>query len=298
MEFRGKSVKQGVRLATGANQYHVGDIGSDTDWTAALQGCKVVVHLAARVHVMHDAASDPLAAFRAVNTAGTLNLARQAAQSGVGRFVFLSSIKVNGEETVSAVYRETDAPNPQDPYAISKWEAEQRLRQISAETGMEVVILRPPLIYGPGVKANFYQLLRLVDLGLPLPFSAINNRRSMIYLGNLVDALVTVVEHPSAAGKTYLLSDGADISTAGLVSAIASAMNKPDRSWPLPPGMLRLAGNMIGKAEEMARLTGSLQVDSGLIRRELGWSPPYTLEQGLSETAKWYRHHQEIRKTA
>lgn len=270
-----------------ATRQHVGDIGAATDWTAALSGCSTVVHLAARVHVMHDAVSDPLLAFREVNAAGTLNLARQAASENVWRFVYLSSIKVNGEGREEP-YRESDNTAPQDLYAISKWEAEQGLRQIERETGMEVVILRPPLVYGPGVKANFLRLLRAVDKGWPLPLGAVENRRSLLYLGNLVDAIQLCLVHPAAAGQTYLLSDGEDVSSPELFRLLARAMGRPSRLLPVPPTWLRLAGWLLGRRAEVDRLLGSLVVDSSLIRQELGWSPPFQLDAGLTETVRHY----------
>lgn len=265
----------------------VGDIHASTDWTAALSGCSAVIHLAARVHVMRDEASDPQAAFRAVNVDGTLNLARQAAQAGVRRFVFLSSIKVNGEGREES-YRQGDAPCPQDPYAVSKWETEQGLHGIAAETGMEVVILRPPLVYGPGVKANFQRLLGAVDKGWPLPLGAIENRRSLLYLGNLVDAIQLCLAHPAAAGQTYLVSDGEDVSSPELVRRLARAMGRPARLLPVPPAWMRLAGRLAGRRADVDRLLGSLVVDSSRIRRELGWSPPFSLDAGLAETAQRY----------
>ncbi len=279
----------------------VGDIGLDTDWRFALtpspsplgrgESVDVVVHLAARVHVMHDEATDPLAEFRKVNVEGTLNLARQAAAAGVRRFVFLSSVKVNGEGR-DVPYRETDAAAPQDAYAVSKWEAEQGLMAIAQETGMEVVILRPPLVYGPGVGANFLRLLRMVERGVPLPLGAIDNRRSLLYLGNLVDAIALCLAHPAAANRTYLVADGEDVSTPELIRRLAALMGGPARLWPVPPGLLELAGKLVGKSAEVQRLLGSLAVDSGAIRRELGWQPPFTLEEGLAETVRWYRGSQ------
>jgi len=270
-----------------ATRQRVGDLGVSTDWSSALSGCTAVVHLAARVHVMRDVASDPLAAFRAVNVDGTINLAHQAARAGVRRFVYLSSIKVNGEGREEP-YREGDTPSPQAPYAISKWEAEQGLRQIELETGMEVVILRPPLVYGPDVKANFQRLLATVDKGWPLPLGAVENRRSLLYLGNLVDAIQLCLEHPAAAGQTYLLSDGEDVSSPELVRLLARAMGRPARLLPVPPAWLRLAGGLLGRRAEVERLLGSLVVDSSRIRRELGWSPPFCLDAGLAETAQHY----------
>lgn len=256
---------------------------SQTDWRAALIGCDAVVHLAARVHVMHDTAANPSALYRATNTDATLNLARQAAQAGVKRFVFVSSIKVNGEGR-DAAYRETDAPVPEDAYAISKWEAEQGLWQIAQETGLEVVVLRPPLVYGPGVKANFRRLLDTVARGWPLPLAAIGNRRSLLYLGNFVDVIRLCVEHPAAAGQTFLVDDGRPVSTPELVRAVAHAMGRPVRLLAIPVGMLEFAGALLGKRAAVARLTGSLWLDSSLIRTCLGWTPPYSMEAGLAAT--------------
>jgi UDP-glucose 4-epimerase len=261
----------------------VPDMNAQTDWHPALAGCDAVVHLAARVHVMHDTAADPLALYRATNTEATLNLARQATQAGVKRFVFVSSIKVNGEGRDQA-YRETDEPAPEDAYAVSKWEAEQGLRQIARETGLEVVVLRPPLVYGPGVKANFRRLLRTVARGWPLPLAAIHNRRSLLYLGNFVDAIRVCVEHPAAAGQTFLLDDGQPVSTPDLVRAVARAMGRPARLLAVPVGMLEIAAALLGKRAAVARLKGSLWVDSSLIRTRLGWTPPYSMEAGLAET--------------
>jgi len=275
--------KEGRALMEGVDPVVVGTINADTDWKAALATCNVVVHLAARVHVMDDTASDPLAAFREVNAEGTLNLARQAARSGVKRFVFISTVKVNGEGC-DAPYRETDAAAPEDAYAISKWEAEQGLRQIERETGMEVVILRPPLVYGPGVKANFQRLLQVVRRGWPLPLGAIRNRRSLLYLGNFVDAIRLCVEHPAAAGQTFLLDDGEPVSTPELIRALARAMGRPARLLVIPVGMLEFAGALLGKRAAVARLTGSLWVDGSVIRTRLGWTPPFSMAAGLAAT--------------
>ncbi len=260
----------------------VGDIDAATDWRAALSECDAVVHLAARVHRMHDA-PDAAARYRATNTEATLNLARQAAGLGARRFVFVSSIKVNGEGRAEA-YRETDLPAPQDAYAISKWEAEQGLWRIAHETGLQVVVLRPPLVYGPGVKANFLALLRLVARGWPLPLGAIDNRRSLLYLENFVDAIALCLEHPEAAGQTFLIDDGVAVSTPDLVRAIALAMHRPARLLAVPPGLLSLAGALVGRRAAVARLTESLWVDASLIRARLGWRPPFTLAQGLAAT--------------
>jgi len=280
----GYEVVPAVRSKSGSpHEVVVGNLDASTDWRPALTGCDVVIHLAARVHVMNDEAQDPLALYRATNTEATLNLARQAAQAGVKRFVFISTIKVNGEGS-DVPYRETDVPAPEDAYAISKWEAEQGLQRIAADTGLEVVILRPPLVYGPGVKANFLRLLRTVGRGWPLPLGAIRNRRSLLYLGNFVDAIQVCVEHPAAAGQTFLLDDGEPVSTPELIRALARAMGRPARLPAVPVGVLALAGALLGKRAAVARLTGSLFVDSSLIRSRLGWTPPYTMGQGLDAT--------------
>lgn len=268
----------------------VGAIDGGTDWTAALRDAEVVIHLAARVHVMKDKAADPLAEFLKVNLHGTENLARQAAQAGVKRFVYVSSVKVNGESIAGTLsFTESDQADPQDPYGISKWRAEQALRRIAQETGLEVVIVRPPLVYGPGVKGNFIRLLAAIDRGIPLPLAGANNLRSLVYVGNLVDALIACATHPAAAGQTYLVSDGEDVSTAELVEKIAGALGRNSRSFYFPPGLLRAVAILLGRAEQMDRLLGSLRVNDEKLRRELGWSPPYTMEQGLRATADWYR---------
>jgi len=277
-----------VRRASGrTDEIVIGDLDSNSDWTAALDACDAVVHLAARVHVMDDTALNPLTLYRATNTDATLNLARQAAEAGVKRFVYISTIKVNGEGR-AAPYRETDAAAPEDAYAISKWEAEQGLQRIAAETGLEVVILRPPLVYGPGVKANFLQLMRMVERGWPLPLGAIRNRRSLLYLGNFVDAIRLCIEHPAAAGQTFLLDDGEPVSTPELVRALSHAMGRPARLLAVPVGVLKRVGALLGKRAAVARLMGSLYLDCSAIRLRLGWTPPHTLAQGLVATvADW-----------
>ncbi|OZA28741.1 MAG: NAD-dependent dehydratase [Hydrogenophilales bacterium 17-64-11] len=287
---RGHSVRGALRqnaiapaLLKEVGSVVVGTINAATDWKAALAGCDAVVHLAARVHVMDDRANDPLAEFREVNAEGTLNLARQAAQAGVRRFVFVSSIKVNGEGRAAA-YLETDAPAPWGPYAISKWEAERGLKRIAQETGLEVVILRPPLVYGPGVKANFLRLMQAVQSGWPLPLGAIHNRRSLLYLGNFVDAIRLCVVHPDVAGQTFLLDDGGPVSTPDLIRALARAMGRPARLLAVPVGVLELAGTLLGKRAVVGRIAGSLYVDSSLIQSRLEWAPPYSMETGLAAT--------------
>ena len=275
-------------LVPKVNYRIVTEICASTDWDDALASVQTVIHCAARVHVMHDHAQNPLTEFRRVNTLATDTLARAAARSGVKRLVFLSSIKVNGESTPSdAPFDQASPARPQDSYAISKWEAEQTLTQIATETGLEVVTLRCPLVYGPGVKGNFLRLLQAVDHGVPLPLALARNRRSLIYLDNLTSAIATCLTHSAAAGKTYLVSDGEDVSTAELISRIAQALGKPSKLWPCPLGLIELAGMLTSKSDEIARLLGSLCIDSSKIRSELDWTPPYTLEQGLAETAQW-----------
>lgn len=294
LEHRDAYVRGAVRVLSGSSEtlsydpVAVGGLGAGTGWAKALHGIDVVVHLAARVHVMHENAADPMAAFREVNVAGTERLARAAASSGVRRLVYVSSIKVNGEQTSRIPFSELDVPAPQDPYGISKYEAELALHNVAKETGLEVVIVRPPLVYGSGVGGNFLRLLKLLSQGVPLPLASIQNQRSMIYLGNFVDALITCAMHPAAAGKTYLVSDGEDISTPLLMHSIANLMGKRSWLWPLPPSLLQLAGKMTGKINEVERLIGSLQIDSRKIRSELGWMPPYSIQQGLSETVHWF----------
>ena len=275
--------------AGNAGAVAVGDIGPATEWRAALAGVGCVVHLAARTHVLRETVADPLAEYRRINVAGTERLARSAAAHGVRRLVFLSSVKVNGERTVARPYTEDKAPRPEDAYGVSKREAEQALAGIAAETGLQVVILRPPLVYGPGVKGNFLRLMRLVARGVPLPLGAVENRRSVVYLGNLVDAIVKAADAPRAAGRTYLVADGEDVSIADLVRGLAAALDVKPRLLPVPLAALNLAATLVGRRAEFTRLTGSLQVDSSRIRRELDWRPSFTLAQGLERTAKWYR---------
>lgn len=277
-----------TNIPVGIEVSRINSIGPNTDWSEALSGIDTVIHLAARVHIMNDTSCDPLVEFRQVNVAGTKRLASEAAKAGVNRLVFISSIKVNGEET-EVPYTLDSTPNPSDPYGISKWEAEQCLRQIEAETGMEVVVVRPTLVYGPGVKANFLNMMKIIQRGIPLPLASITNKRSLIYIGNLVDALATCSTHPTAAGKTYLVSDGEDVSTPELIRRVARALGKPARLVPITPIMLRLAGAMAGKSAAVNRLTGSLTVDSSKIRHELGWIPPFTMAEGLRVTAEWFK---------
>ena len=262
----------------------VGPIDSATDWTEALAGVQVVVHLAARVHVMNDRSTDPLAEFRRTNVDGTLNLARQAVAAGVRRLVFISSVKVNGEATEAGhAFRETDVPDPKDAYGQSKFEAEQGLRHIANETSLELVIIRPPLVYGPGVKANFAALLRAVQRGWPLPLGAVHNLRSLVALDNLTDFIRISMTHPDACNQTFLISDGQDLSTSDLVKAIAVAAHVRARLVPVPVWLLRIVASLAGRQQAVQRLCGRLQIDSSKARHLLGWTPVLTVQAGLNK---------------
>ena len=326
LEQQGFALTAAVRRPTDTlsdpiRQVPVGDLLPNTDWSQALPGVDTVIHLAARVHVMQDTATDPLAAFRNTNTAGTLNLARQAAAAGVRRFIFLSSIKVNGEHTqpgqpftlqetppnlpLSGEGQETAAPlhsSPDkgrpggvsskgatlDPYGISKYEAEQGLRELAVQTSMEVVIIRPPLVYGPGVKANFLSMMRWLHKGIPLPLGAIHNQRSLVALDNLVDLITICIDHPAAANQTFLVSDGEDLSTTALLQRLGSALGKPTRLLPVPQRLLTASLTLLGKGAIAQRLCGSLQVDISKTRDLLGWVPPMSVDEALRKTAQAY----------
>ncbi|MDD5394695.1 MAG: SDR family oxidoreductase [Thiothrix sp.] len=265
-----------------------GNITPNTDWSSVISGVDCVIHLAARVHLMQDSATDPLAAYRATNTSSTLNLARQAATASVRRFIFLSSIKVNGEGR-DTPYTEQDPPAPTDPYAISKWEAEQGLLEIAAKTGMEVVILRPPLIYGAGVKANFLRLMQWVEKGIPLPFGAVANQRSLLYIGNLVDAIRVCIEHPAATNQTFLVCDNEALSTAELIRKMATHFQRKPRLLNIPPAILLPLLTAIGRKQEAERLLGSLLLDNHKICQTLGWQLPFSVDAGLAQTVMAYR---------
>jgi nucleoside-diphosphate-sugar epimerase len=259
-----------------------GGLGPHTCWSTALVNQEVVIHTAARAHIMKDEVSDPLAEYRKVNVDGTLNLARQASEAGVRRFVFISSIKVNGEQTpLHQPFTPEDAPAPEDAYGISKMEAEQGLRELATETGMEVIIIRSPLVYGLGAKGNFASMTKLVGKGLPLPLGAVHNQRSLVALDNLVDLIITCIEHPSAVNQTFLVSDGEDISTTQLLQGVAQAMGKPSRLIPVPASLLQLAATLLGKKAVSQRLLGSLQVDISHTQKRLDWTPPFSVKQGL-----------------
>lgn len=303
-------------LSESVERVTVVPLSESSDYTPAMQNVDTVIHLAARVHVMKETATEPLEEFRKVNLYGTKRLARQAAKAGVKRFVFMSTIGVNGDNSGDKPYTDGDVPYPHNPYSVSKNEAELALQQISIETGMEVVIIRAPLVYGAGNPGNFLSLLRIVSKGIPLPLASIQNKRSLIYVGNLVDALATCATHPAAAGKTYLVSDGVDVSTPELVRRVAHALGVPPRLVPFPVSVMkfiaklldnfgfwilnfRLFGSKDLNSESkiqnskftgaVNRLTGSLTVDSSKFRNELGWKPPFTMEEGLGETARWFK---------
>lgn len=291
----GVSVRGAVRYLgsqlDGMESVGIGSLSSETDWTAALRNVEQVIHLAARVHIMNDKSSVPLTEFRRVNVEGTENLARQAAATGVRRFVFLSSIKVNGESTgVAEPFTADDVPAPEDPYGVSKYEAEQSLQQIASETGMEVVIIRPPLVYGPGVKANFESMMRWLHRGLPLPLAAVTeNRRSLVALDNLVDLIVTCLNHPAAANQTFLVSDGEDLSTAQLLQRMGTAMGHPAHLFFMTPALLKLGAAILNKPGIYQRLCGSLQLDIAKTRLLLGWAPRVSVDEGLRRAAEGFR---------
>lgn len=269
------------------NKHLKASIDAQSDYSSVLDRVDVVVHIAARVHVMSDTAANPLEEFRAVNTEGTLNLAKQAVASGVKRFIFVSSIKVNGESTTGKeAFSAKDKPNPEDPYGMSKAEAEEQLLALGKETGLEVVIIRPPLVYGEGVKANFASLMKLVGKGLPLPFRAINrNRRSLVSVYNLVDLIKVCIDSPAAADQTFLVSDDYDLSTAEMVALMAKVQGKVNLSLPVPVFCFNLAGEVFGKQSVVDRLIGSLQVDISHTKKTLNWQPPYSVEEGFKLSA-------------
>lgn len=272
----------------GVEKIQIACVNSNTDWSNALKDVDVVIHLAGRVHIARETAVDPLSAYREVNTAGTEQLARAAATAGIKRLVYVSTIKVNGEQTVSAPFTEADAPRPVDAYSISKWESEQALWRIGNELGLEIVILRPPLVYGSGVGANFSQLLHIVQRCIPLPLASVSNRRSLIYVQNLADAILVSATHPRAIGQTFLISDGEDVSTPELIRRIAEAMGLPSRMFRCAPSLLNAMASIVGKSADVGRLLGSLAMDSTRFGSETGWIPPYSLSQGLRETIEWY----------
>jgi nucleoside-diphosphate-sugar epimerase len=275
------AVRRSVQLSA-MNVVEVQSLDANTDWSDAVTEQQVVIHTAARAHIMKNEAADPLVEYRRVNVDGTLNLARQAVDAGVTRFIFISSIKVNGEQTTcGGVYKAEDLPVPEDAYGISKYEAEQGLLQIAANTGLEVVIIRPPLVYGPGVKGNFFSMMRVVKKGFPLPLGAVHNKRSLVALDNLVDLIITCIDHPAAANQVFLAGDGEDLSTTELLRGVAKAAGVLSRLIPVPAAVLMFGASLLGKKEMAQRLLGSLQVDISKARDLLGWTPPLSVEEGL-----------------
>lgn len=270
----------------------IGDMQADTDWGPCLSGVSTVIHCAARVHVMHDTASDPLALFRSVNVDATLNLARQAAAAGARQFIFLSSVKVNGEETpTGTAFTEAALPNPSDPYGVSKYEAEQALLELAKNSDMAVTIIRPPLVYGPGVRANFLSMMQWVKKGWPLPLGSIRNRRSFVYVQNLASLVLACMDKPAAYNEVFLVSDDEDLSTAELLQQSAEAFDLRPHLLPFPPGLLMLLATLAGRQSAAQRLCQSLQVDIGKAKARLAWKPPFTVRQGLQATARHLTKH-------
>ena len=281
-------VREAARTPAGAEGV-TGDLERTADWAGVLKGCDTVVHLAARVHVMHEGSADPLRRFREVNRDATVRLAEAAASAGVRRIVFVSSIKVNGEATQGRPFCADDAPAPVDPYGISKREAEEGLREVSRRTGLEVVVIRPPLVHGPGVGGNLRRLLGLIERGIPLPFGAISNRRSMVGVENLADLIAVASVSPKAAGGTFLAGDDESVSTPEMVRLLGTGLGRAPRLFPVPVALLRLSGALTGLGGEIARLTGSLEVDVSETRARLGWTPPRTLAEGLTQMAQAWK---------
>ena len=265
----------------------VGNFGATTDWKDALRDVDVVVHLAARAHILGDVAANA-ALYRETNADGTRRLAEASAHAGVRRFIYVSSVKVNGEGDNAKAYTASDPPCPRDPYGESKWVAEQYLSEVAERAGMQAAIVRPPLVYGPGVRANFLRLMSWVDRQWPIPLGAVDNRRSLVSVWNLCDLLLQLLENPAAAGRTWMVSDGDDLSTPQLIRQIGIAMGRHVRLWPIPIAVLRWGGVLTRRESEIARLCGSLTVDMSSTCRELRWSPPMNIQQGLARTVQWY----------
>lgn len=284
-----RNEKKSWRLPDEIEKCVLGDLGRVTDWKSLMNGVDAVVHLAARVHHMNDKGQSTEKVYQKANVELTRTLAEESVKAGVQRFVFLSSVKAMGEETPAGEsWDESFSCSPQDAYGRSKYDAENILMNTALKTDLEVVILRIPLVYGPGIKANMAHLFRIVDRGLPLPLGTVKNARSMLFVGNLIDAIRAVLDHPKAAGQTYLVSDGEDISTSELSRRIAKALDRPARLFPIPSAILKLTGKLTGKSEMVDRLLNSLVIDSSKIRLELNWTPPYSMAQGLQQTAEWF----------
>jgi nucleoside-diphosphate-sugar epimerase len=269
------------KLGKFSNELIVGDLSSNIDFKNLLEGIDCIVHCAARAHIMNDSSSNPLDEYRKINVDATVNLAKQAALVGVKRFIYLSSIKVNGEKTYpKRPFQFDDKPSPEDPYGVSKLEAELGLRKIASDKGLEVVVIRPPLVYGPNVKGNFASLLKITLKRLPLPLGFINNQRSMVFVQNLIDLIVTCIDHPKAANQVFLVSDDEDVSTSDLLKRLGHAVNRPARLINIPVGLLKFCARLLGKEAAIDRLTGSLQIDISHTKDTLGWKPPYTVDEG------------------
>ncbi len=268
--------------------YRVSELGKDTDWSQCVVGADAIVHLAARVHVTKEKSSSPFEAYKTANRDSSVSLAEAAVKAGVKRIVFISTVKVNGEVTTNSPFIETDPPSPVGPYAVSKWEAEKSLQEVAKKHNLELVILRVPLVYGPYVKGNFLELIDACARRKILPLNAIINQRSLLYVSNLASAIKISLEHPIAVGKTYFVSDGTDLSTPDLIREISAALGLKERLYFIPILLLKALGVLTGKFEAVSKLTESLQVDSSLFEYELEWSPPFTVEEGLSETVRWF----------
>ncbi len=278
---------QGIEIVK-ATRKTAGDFNKTIDWTPLLKDVDGVVHLAARVHVLRENTSLPLERFRQINVEATRQLAQQAAKAGVKRFVFASTIGVLGIKTNGHPFTEADTPNPCNEYAQSKWEAEQMLTALSAHTDMEVTTIRPPLVYGAGVKANFYMLMRAVDMHLPLPLACVKNKRDIVYVGNLVDAIYQCLTHPKAAGETFVIADGETFSTPDLIRSIGNHMNNHALLLPIPVSLLNFGGILLKQSAMIHRLTDSLEVNASHLRTTLGWKPPFSFEEGLAQTVAWF----------
>lgn len=282
--------KRGATALPGVQSCVIPPLSGEINWSVPLQGVEVVIHSAGRAHIMNETHSNPLQAFREVNVNATLNLARQAAEAGVKRFIFISSVKVNGEATEgNRVFKPSDTPAPLDDYGVSKLEAEQALMALAGETSMKVVIIRPVLVYGPGVKANFEKMLAAVNKGLPLPFRTIKNCRSLVFIDNLIDLICLCIHHPEAENRVFMVSDGEDLSIGQTIEKLAVAMNKKSRIFAFPQSLLRLLASVAGKKEFFQRLCGSLQVDITDTRELLGWTPPVSIDEAFAITARYYQ---------
>ena len=284
---RHKEIVPGI---TGKIQiFETGEIDGQTKWEDALRGCDAVIHLAARVHIMAKGVKIQKKLYERINVDGTTNLVRQSIKNDIKRFVFISTVKVNGEGKNSP-YRDTDIPLPQDYYSESKYNAEEQIKEIANHSTMDYVIIRPTLVYGPYVKANFLNLIRIIDHGFPLPFASITNKRGIIYIENLIDAILLCLQHPKAARQTYLISDEQNVSTPQLIRLIAAALKKNPHLFRFPLRILNFTGNLARRRKVTDRICGSLTVDMSKINNELGWRPRFTLEEGLKKTINWYRN--------